>query len=403
MTRHQKNEADGVRGREDAIGSATARGGENRAGRARFGRIGRPSSFRDGRDRGRAIESIDRRLRACRKTPPERARFGTAGTRVFYKMARGSTGPSPFRLAGRDAARLREPRRGLIERASGGWIHRTRRATNPDAARLVQIAPHRVAFDPIATCLVPRDRFSRRADQGARTHLLPSPACGREGLYKTRKTRRRTRVPFVGRARTGAAAVATTAVRRRFGERRSKLAFIFRVFDSTPRSRPSSRLRRPAHVDLKTDGRKQLCAARFFSNFTVRDSTFELGLSVRQFDQSQLFANSLVNRRFFCTGGRSIRVMHARRASCLAADARPKMVTAAARVFATPLARGGTPPARRVGSRRAGRATRCADRGRPAGAPLTRRRGDRSRWATWTSSASRVRRATPESRRVRHV
>ena len=32
MTRHQKNEADGVRGREDAIGSATARGGENRAG-----------------------------------------------------------------------------------------------------------------------------------------------------------------------------------------------------------------------------------------------------------------------------------------------------------------------------------------------------------------------------------
>ena len=97
----------------------------------------------------------------------------------MFKMARGSTGPSPLPARGsgrREAARAAA--RPRVERASGGWIHRTRRATNPDAARLVQIAPHRVAFDPIATCLVPRDRFSGDARTKARARTF-SALCRR--------------------------------------------------------------------------------------------------------------------------------------------------------------------------------------------------------------------------------
>ena len=181
MTRHQKkNEADGVRGREDAIGSATARGGENRAG-TRAVRTNRSSFELPRRSRP---GTRDREHRSPPPGVPEnptgtRARFGTAGTRVF-KMARGSTGPSPLPARGsgcREAARAAgRPR---VERASGGWIHRTRRATNPEAARLVQIAPDRVAFDdPIATCLVPRDRFWGDARTKARARTF-SALCRR--------------------------------------------------------------------------------------------------------------------------------------------------------------------------------------------------------------------------------
>lgn len=119
-----------------------------------------------------------------------------------------------------------------------------------DAARLVQIA-HVTASrdDPIATCLVPRDRFSGRAlAYGARTHLLcPTPACGREGLDKTRKTRRRTRVPFVSVARGPVRPLwRSMAVRERFGCGETKVVYFLRVFQTAnparhDRVKPSSR------------------------------------------------------------------------------------------------------------------------------------------------------------------
>ena len=227
--------------------------GRTERGRARFGRIGRPSSFRDGRDRGRAIESIDRRLRACRKTPPEHARVSAPPGRACLKWRAARPDPPLF------GSRVGMPR-GCASRGEASSRARERRLDSPDATRdesgrrpprSDRARPRR--FDPIATCLVPRDRFSgRRADQGARTHLLcPLPACGREGLYKTRKTRRRTRVPFVSVTRGPVRPLwRSTAVRRRFGELEAKLALILRVFETAnpTRSRPSSRLRRPAHV-----------------------------------------------------------------------------------------------------------------------------------------------------------
>ncbi len=130
--------------------------------------------------------------------------------------------------------------RGCASRGEASRRARERRLDSPDATRdesgrrpprSDRARPRR--FDPIATCLVPRDRFSgRRADQGARTHLLcPLPACGREGLYKIRKTRRRTRVPFVSVTRGPVRPLwRSTAVRRRFGERRSKTRSHFAGF-----------------------------------------------------------------------------------------------------------------------------------------------------------------------------
>ena len=205
-------------------------------------------------------------------------------------MARGSTGPSPLPARGsgcREAARAAA--RPRVERASGGWIHRTRRATNPDAARLVQIAPHRVAFDPIATCLVPRDRFSGDARTKARARTF-SALCRRAVARGfTRLGRRVDEREFLS-CRSRADRCGRCGDRRRFAGGLASVeanSLSFCGFSRLPTPRVLDRVpafRRPAHVDLKTDGRKQLCAARFFSNFTVRDSTFELGLSVRQFD-----------------------------------------------------------------------------------------------------------------------
>ena len=131
--------------------------GRTERGRARFGRIGRPSSFRDGRDRGRAIESIDRRLRACRKTPPEHARVSAPPGRACLKWRAARPDPPLFRLAGRDAARLREPRRGLESsaRAAAGFTGR--------AARRIRTPPASFRSRPTASLLIRSPLVSFRA------------------------------------------------------------------------------------------------------------------------------------------------------------------------------------------------------------------------------------------------
>ena len=284
-------------------------------------------------------------------------------------MARGSTGPSPLPARGsgrREAARAAA--RPRVERAGGGWIHRTRRATNPDAARLVQIAPHRVAFDPIATCLVPRDRFSGDARTKARARTF-SALCRRAVARGfTRLGRRVDEREFLS-CRSRADRCGRCGDRRRFAgglaSVEAKLALILRVFETAnpTRSRPSSRLRRPAHVDLKTDGRKQLCAARFFSNFTVRDSTFELGLSVRQFDPISTFRKLARESSLFLHFWRSWHSRHSRATRVLPGSGRAAENGhgGRARVRDAPSRAGGR--LRRDASARAeaGRTTRCAE------------------------------------------
>ena len=110
MTRHQKNEAHGVRGREDAIGSATARGGENRAG-TRAVRTNRSSFELPRRSRP---GTRDREPRSpppgVPESPPEHARVSAPPQRACLKW-RAARPTLPSRLSGRDAARLRETRR----------------------------------------------------------------------------------------------------------------------------------------------------------------------------------------------------------------------------------------------------------------------------------------------------
>jgi len=191
------------------------------------GRIGRLSRSRESGARG------DARSRASRASSldgvPEkpdgtRARFGTAATRVF-KMARGGDRPSPPSARGSlDAVPGALSRVEVTDRAfqrrriDSPVLTRDESTTPPAKGQIAHVTASR--DDPIATCLVPRDRFSGRAlAYGARTHLLcPTPACGREGLDKTRKTRRRTRVPFVSVARGPVRPLwRSMAVRERFG------------------------------------------------------------------------------------------------------------------------------------------------------------------------------------------
>jgi len=134
-----------------------------------------PETVARGDARSRAsIASLDG---VPEKPDGTRARFGTAATRVF-KMARGSTDPpleargSGRREGARHAARTR------IERASGDWIHRTPRATNPDAALLVQIA-HVTASLLIRSPLVSFRAIGFRGEREPRRAHAPSlPSAG---------------------------------------------------------------------------------------------------------------------------------------------------------------------------------------------------------------------------------
>ena len=185
--------------------------GRTERGRARFGRIGRPSSFRDGRDRGRAIESIDRRLRACRKTPPEHARVSAPPGRACLKWRAARTDPPLFRLAGRDAARLREPRRGLESsaRAAAGFTGR--------AARRIRTPPASFRSRPTASLLIRSPLVSFRAigfretrgPRRAHAPSLPSAGVRSRGALQDSEDASTNASSFrVGHARTGAAAVA---------------------------------------------------------------------------------------------------------------------------------------------------------------------------------------------------
>lgn len=186
--------------------------GRTERGRARFGRIGRPSSFRDGRDRGRAIESIDRRLRACRKTPPEHARVSAPPGRACLKWRAARPDPPLFRLAGRDAARLREPRRGLESsaRAAAGFTGRdARRIRKPPAsfrsrptASLLMIRSPLVSFRAIGF-------GETRGPRRAHAPSLPSAGVRSRGALQDSEDALTNASSFrVGHARTGAAAVA---------------------------------------------------------------------------------------------------------------------------------------------------------------------------------------------------
>ena len=186
--------------------------GRTERGRARFGRIGRPSSFRDGRDRGRAIESIDRRLRACRKTPPEHARVSAPPGRACLKWRAARPDPPLFRLAGRDAARLRELRRGLESsaRAAAGFTGRdARRIRKPPAsfrsrptASLLMIRSPLVSFRAIGF-------GETRGPRRAHAPSLPSAGVRSRGALQDSEDASTNASSFrVGHARTGAAAVA---------------------------------------------------------------------------------------------------------------------------------------------------------------------------------------------------
>ena len=185
--------------------------GRTERGRARFGRIGRPSSFRDGRDRGRAIESIDRRLRACRKTPPEHARVSAPPGRACLKWRAARPDPPLFRLAGRDAARLREPRRGLESsaRAAAGFTGRD--------ARRIRTPPASFRSRPTASLLIRSPLVSFRAigfretrgPRRAHAPSLPSAGVRSRGALQDSEDASTNASSFrVGHARTGAAAVA---------------------------------------------------------------------------------------------------------------------------------------------------------------------------------------------------
>ena len=185
--------------------------GRTERGRARFGRIGRPSSFRDGRDRGRATESIDRRLRACRKTPPEHARVSAPPGRACLKWRAARPDPPLFRLAGRDAARLREPRRGLESRAraAAGFTGR--------AARRIRTPPASFRSRPTASLLIRSPLVSFRAigfretrgPRRAHAPSLPSAGVRSRGALQDSEDASTNASSFrVGHARTGAAAVA---------------------------------------------------------------------------------------------------------------------------------------------------------------------------------------------------
>jgi hypothetical protein len=186
--------------------------GRTERGRARFGRIGRPSSFRDGRDPGRAIESIDRRLRACRKTPPEHARVSAPPGRACLKWRAARPDPPLFRLVGRDAARLREPRRGLESsaRAAAGFTGRdARRIRKPPAsfrsrptASLLMIRSPLVSFRAIGF-------GETRGPRRAHAPSLPSAGVRSRGALQDSEDALTNASSFrVGHARTGAAAVA---------------------------------------------------------------------------------------------------------------------------------------------------------------------------------------------------
>ena len=185
--------------------------GRTERGRARFGRIGRPSSFRDGRDPGRAIESIDRRLRACRKTPPEHARVSAPPGRACLKWRAARPDPPLFRLAGRDAARLREPRRGLESsaRAAAGFTGRD--------ARRIRPPPASFRSRPTASLLIRSPLVSFRAigfretrgPRRAHAPSLPSAGVRSRGALQDSEDASTNASSFrVGHARTGAAAVA---------------------------------------------------------------------------------------------------------------------------------------------------------------------------------------------------
>ena len=343
--------------------------GRTERGRARFGRIGRPSSFRDGRDPGRAIESIDRRLRACRKTPPEHARVSAPPGRACLKWRAARPDPPLFRLAGRDAARLREPRRGLESsaRAAAGFTGRdARRIRKPPASFRSRPTASLLIRSPLVSFRAIGFRGDARTKARARTFSALCRRAVARGF--TRLGRRVDEREFLS-CRSRADRCGRCGDRRRFAgglaSVEAKLALILRVFETAnpTRSETSSRLRRPAHVDLKTDGRKQLCAARFFSNFTVRDSTFELGLSVRQFDPISTFRKLARESSLFLHFWRSWHSRHSRATRVLPGSGRAAENGhgGRARVRDAPSRAGGR--LRRDASARAeaGRTTRCAE------------------------------------------
>lgn len=270
--------------------------GRTERGRARFGRIGRPSSFRDGRDRGRAIESIDRRLRACRKTPPEHARVSAPPGRACLKWRAARPDPPLFRLAGRDAARLREPRRGLESsaRAAAGFTGRD--------ARRIRTPPASFRSRPTASLLIRSPLVSFRAigfrgDARTKARARTFSALCRRAVARgfTRLGRRVDEREFLS-CRSRADRCGRCGDRRRFAgglaSVEAKLALILRVFETAnptrsdvefPPSPSSSR-----SILKPMDGNS--CAplvSRRISRFAIRRSN-----SVCRFDSSihpQLF------------------------------------------------------------------------------------------------------------------
>ena len=349
--------------------------GRTERGRARFGRIGRPSSFRDGRDPGRAIESIDRRLRACRKTPPEHARVSAPPGRACLKWRAARPDPPLFRLAGRDAARLREPRRGLESsaRAAAGFTGRdARRIRTPPASFRSRPTASLLIRSPLVSFRAIGFRGDARTKARARTFSAlcrRAVARGLTGLGRRVDEREflscRSRADRCGRCgdrRRFASALANRTVNRKF----DAICGFSRLLTRHVRHRvpafPVSSSRRIVNSCAPRS------AARFQSNFKVRDSKTRNTKSLIQLFGIFSVASKVSNRRvssfscaFFRRRGRGIRVTHARRASSLEGDARHDGLGSRARVRGPSSRAGGRFRRDASAHAEAGRTTRGAE------------------------------------------
>jgi hypothetical protein len=233
---------------------------------------------------------------ACRKNPTERARVSAPPQRACSKWRAAETDPPLPRLEeGRDAvlgalSRVEDTDRAFKRRRIDSPVLTRDESTTPPAKG--QIA-HVTASpdDPIATCLVPRDRFSGRALRTARARTFSALRRRAVARGLTRLGRRVDEREFLS-CRSRADRCGRCGDRWRFASAlaagETKVVYFLRVFQTakpakTRPSKPSSRLR---HRSTRSSDLKETAAPRFSRKREGSDSNSEIGDSFFAYEQT---------------------------------------------------------------------------------------------------------------------
>jgi hypothetical protein len=223
----------------------------------------------DARSRTSRASSLDG---VPEKPDGTRARFGTAATRVFQNGARRRPTLPSLGSRGRDAvlgalSRVEDTDRAFKRRRIDSPVLTRDESTTPPAkGQIAHVTASR--DDPIATCLVPRDRFSGRALRTARARTFSALRRRAVARGLTRLGRRVDEREFLS-CRSRADRCGRCGDRWRFASAlaagETKVVYFLRVFQTAKPARHDRRNRVPAlrHRSTRSSDLKETAAPRF--------------------------------------------------------------------------------------------------------------------------------------------